>query len=398
MDTNNNKLSQSGGQQASDGAQRPGLLAFIICFLGLQISFLLWGLMQERIVKYTYGLTQNMSASEAKRAQRFKNSQFLVLTNRFAGLLLSIAILLVTNRHRSLKLKLQAYKKLFSYSNWPPLFICSYSSLSNVLSSWFQYESLKYVTFTSQLLAKSSKSIFVMLTAKVVSNKTYKAHEYFCVGLIGNLLDSISNVSLTYVIGVGIFLFSDINNNDIHKTNRILMTTLPGFMCLFGYLVSDSFTSTWQDNLIKSYSISSISLMFITNFYSCLYTFVCLILEDQWSETMDFLNQHQDITQHIVLLSITSAIGQIFIFVTIQKFGALVFSLIMTTRQVLSIVLSSIVFQHSMSAQSVFGIFIIFLALFLQQYLKFNPGVLSRFQSTNRSRSSSRTARDNFVA
>ena len=192
-----------------------------------------------------------------------------------------------------------------------------------------------------------------MLTAKVVSNKTYKAYEYFCV----------------FLIGVGIFLFSDF---DMHKTNKILFTTLPGFVCLFGYLVSDSFTSTWQDNLIKRYSVSSIALMFITNLYSVLYTFISLIRAGELSETIEFLNGHADITLHIALLSVTSAIGQIFIFVTIQKFGALVFSLIMTTRQVLAIVLSSMVFQHAMSVQSVFGVSLIFFALFLQQYFKFN--------------------------
>lgn len=140
--------------------------------------------MQERIVKYTYELTSNVALSKAtvQKVQHFKNSQFLVLSNRLAGLLLSSVILLVFN---SFKHKFRGYKKLFSYTNWPPLFICSYSSLSNVVSSWLQYESLKYVSFISQLLAKSSKSVFVMLAAKIVSNKTYKTHEYICVGLIG---------------------------------------------------------------------------------------------------------------------------------------------------------------------------------------------------------------------
>ena len=345
----------------NSSSRRETFLSFIVCFLGLQISFLLWGLMQERIIKYNYHMTANggITASReelaaiSRKAQKFQNSQFLVLANRSVGLALSFCILLVCNRNRATFL---TYKKLVNYRHWPPLFICSYSSLSNVLSSWFQYESLIYVTFTSQLLAKSSKSIFVMLTSKIVSNKVYKLHEYICVG----------------IIGIGIFLFSDINKHDLNKTNQILMTTFPGFLCLFGYLVTDSFTSTWQDNLIKKHSISSISLMFITNLYSVLYTFISLVKENELGETIEFLQEHKDITRHIVLLSITSAIGQIFIFVTIQKFGALVFSLIMTTRQVLSILLSSLVFQHSMSLQSVFGVSLIFFALFAQQYMRFN--------------------------
>jgi adenosine 3'-phospho 5'-phosphosulfate transporter B2 len=318
--------------------------------------------MQERIVKYTYEI---IGSSEINHlARQFKNSQFLVLTNRLAGLILSGAILLIYSQTRKKPRVFNlcdSNRKLVVYKSWPPLFVCSYSSLSNVLSSWFQYESLKYVTFASQLLAKSSKSLFVMISGKVVSNKSYKRHEYFCVGLIG----------------VGIYLFSDINTSAKELVakkgpieNSILYTSLPGVLCLLGYLISDSFTSTWQENLVKTHSISSMSLMFISNVYSCIFTAVSLFLEGELSETAQFLNEHSNITEHIVLLSVTSAIGQIFIFVTIQKFGALVFSLIMTTRQVLSIVLSTLVFQHSMSVQGALGAGLIFLALFLQQYEK----------------------------
>jgi adenosine 3'-phospho 5'-phosphosulfate transporter B2 len=108
------------------------------------------------------------------------------------------------------------------------------------------------------------------------------------------------------------------------------------------------------------------------------------------------MNDHTDITMHIVLLSLTSAIGQIFIFVTIQKFGALVFSLIMTTRQVLSIVLSSMVFEHSMTLQGMLGVSLIFFALFLQQYLKFESAHNKTKHVGNEPKASS--SRKSFIA
>lgn len=191
-----------------------------------------------------------------------------------------------------------------------------------------------------------------MLTGRVLLNKQYKASEYVSV----------------CIIALGIFFFSDVDNID--GAHKIIKTTLPGLICLLGYLVSDSFTSTWQDNLIKSYSMSSIALMFMTNLYSCLFTFVSLIYQNEFDETVEFISKHSDITSHLVYLSLASAIGQIFIFVTIQKFGALVFTLIMTTRQVLSILFSSLVFQHQLSVQSIFGIVLIFSALFVQQCFK----------------------------
>lgn len=147
------------------------------------MSFVIWGLMQERIIKYGYSKSESI---DKKDFARFKNSQFLVLSNRFAGFLLACALLLIFNRGDGLKtsrcgiirFRVEVFGKLTSFKNFAPLFICSYSSLSNVLSSWCQYESLKYVSFTSQLLAKSSKSVFVMITGELAILLDYRLH-YF---------------------------------------------------------------------------------------------------------------------------------------------------------------------------------------------------------------------------
>ena len=341
-------------------------LCFVVCFVGLQVSFLLWGIMQERILKFGYKETSssslanemtstNMTGTAARtKMNKFKNSQFLVLSNRLFGLLLSSFVLLVCNTHAFRRRTANSFDSIVSCRNWPPLFICSYSSLSNVVSSWCQYESLKYVSFTSQQLAKSSKSVFVMFTGWLVSGKRYKGNEYVSV----------------FLISVGIFVFSDIQ--DLTSPDAATKgTTVPGLVCLLGYLISDSFTSTWQDNLLTEYKMSSIALMFTTNLYSCAYTLVSLVSQGQLLDTFAFLREHSDILGHVLLLSATSAIGQIFIFVTIQNFGALIFSLIMTTRQVLSILLSFVVFENYLPLRSGIGLAIIFAALFMQQYFKF---------------------------
>ena len=191
-----------------------------------------------------------------------------------------------------------------------------------------------------------------MLTGRLLFHKKYKTSEYITVCLIA----------------LGIYFFSDVKN--MSNAKAMINTTFPGIFCLIGYLISDSFTSTWQDNLIKTYEMSSIALMFMTNLYSCLFTLVSLCMDDELNETIQFISEHSEVTSHLVYLSLASAIGQIFIFVTIQKFGALIFTLIMTTRQVLSILFSSLIFKHQLSIQSIFGVFIIFTALFGQQFLK----------------------------
>jgi adenosine 3'-phospho 5'-phosphosulfate transporter B2 len=116
--------------------------------------------------------------------------------------------------------------------------------------------------------------------------------------------------------------------------------------------------------------MTSLSLMLISNLYSVMFTFISLIRQNQFDDSLEFMFEYKEFMYHISLLSLTSCIGQIFIFVTIEKFGALVFTLIMTTRQVLSIVLSSVFFEHSMTMNNKLGTFLIFFALFLQQFYK----------------------------
>lgn len=64
--------------------------------------------------------------------------------------------------------------KVCSITHWN-VELCIYDAHvdhSNVMSSWFQYEALKYVSFPTQVLAKASKVIPVMLMGKVVQGKT----------------------------------------------------------------------------------------------------------------------------------------------------------------------------------------------------------------------------------
>lgn len=65
-----------------------------------------------------------------------------------------------------------------------PLYKYAFCSLSNVLSSWCQYEALKFVSFPTQVLAKASKIIPVMIMGKIVSRAKYDYYEYVTAVLI----------------------------------------------------------------------------------------------------------------------------------------------------------------------------------------------------------------------
>jgi len=112
---------------------------------------------------------------------------------------------------------------------------------------------------------------------------------------------------------------------------------------------------------------------------------------------MTFILQYPRFIIDCLLISICSATGQLYIFYTISKFGSITFVIIMTIRQVfdhdflyqfvkkelnlipsiphlniclqgLAILLSCLSYHHEFSIVGVFGILLVFGAVFLQIY------------------------------
>ena len=277
-------------------------------------------------------MTTNYEDSLGNKAM-YKNSQFLVFVNRILAFFIAVVVISVKRqpRHRA------------------PLYKYSYCSFSNIMSSWCQYEALKFVSFPTQVLAKASKVIPVMIMGKIVSNKKYEYYEYVVAVLIS--------------CGMVAFLFGNSGDNQSDKS-----TTLAGFIILIGYMSFDSFTSNWQGALFSEYKMSPYQMMAGVNLFSCLLTSVSLFQQGVFLSSLEFMSQYNRFLTDCVILSICSAGGQLFIYHTINKLGPVNFTIIMTCRQVVSVILSCIAFHHSLSVISVIGVCIVFGAVFLKIY------------------------------
>ncbi|XP_050069787.1 adenosine 3'-phospho 5'-phosphosulfate transporter 1 [Anopheles maculipalpis] len=316
--------SSKGAASKRTTAQECVLLGY--CLVGLMGSYLTWGVLQEKI------MTQEYEGPE-KRKSHFKDSQFLVFSNRVLGFLITAVYLVVKRqfRHRA------------------PLYKYSFASFSNIMSAWFQYEALKFVNFPTQVLAKSCKIIPVMIMGKIISRNKYEFYEYLT----------------AVMISVGMIFFLTGSTDESKST---AMTTLTGVLLLTFYMIFDSFTSNWQGELFKSYSMSSIQMMCGVNLFSTLFTGASLAMQGGFYSSLVFAVDHPKFVIDCIVLSISSAIGQLFIFYTIATFGAVVFTIIMTLRQAIAILLSCLIYQHRISFLGVIGVLIVFLAIFLRVY------------------------------
>lgn len=64
---------------------------------------------------------------------------------------------------------------------------------------------------------------------------------------------------------------------------------------------------------------------------------------------------------------------------TIERFGPVIFTVMMTLRQILSILLSAVVYGHPMSVWSVFGLSITFTAIFGIIYIRHHKTLQTRY-------------------
>lgn len=298
------------------------------CFVGLQASYLTWGVLQEKI------MTQKYYTATSEIGQSFRDSQFLVFVNRVLAFALAALYLAISSDQPP---------------HNAPFYKYFYCSLSNILSSWFQYEALKFVSFPTQVLAKASKIIPVMLMGKVVSRKSYQSHEYV--------------VALMISLGMSMFLWSRPDNPN---KSYVESTSLSGAVILAAYMVTDSFTSNWQGELFNKFKMTSVQMMCGVNFFSTMLTFVSLLQQGALLDSLSFAMAHHAFAYDCIVLSICSATGQLIIFYTISQFGPVTFVVMMTIRQAVAVLLSCLLFRHSMSLLGAFGIVVIFAAVFFK--------------------------------
>ena len=100
------------------------------------------------------------------------------------------------------------------------------------------------------------------------------------------------------------------------------------------------------------------------NTWSILITLAALLASSEFFSTLRFLADNPAAIWDQVVISITSATGQLFIYFTIRKFGPVVFTIIMTTRQMFSMVLSTISFGHTVGLPGAVGSVVVFGVLF----------------------------------
>merc|ERR1719240_1118762 len=117
-----------------------------------------------------------------------------------------------------------------------------------------------------------------------------------------------------------------------------------------------------------------------------------LYFSGELNYTIAFLQSRTGALVDVLALSLIATLGQIFIYVTVQKHGPVTLSLIMTTRQMASVVLSCFLFGHQLPSVAVGACALVFSVLMIRSYrssIKGDEGVKGKKATIEEPKSSS---------
>jgi UDP-galactose transporter B1 len=211
--------------------------------------------------------------------------------------------------------------------------------LTSMGSTFCSVRSLRYVIYPIQVLAKSCKPVPVMLMGALMG-KRYPPRKYFNVFLI--------------VSGVGLFMGGGSSGKkgggaaDASAPSQAL-----GLVLLFVSLCFDGGTGAYEDKLMSVHSVGPFDLMYNIQLGKTILAGVGLLVLNQ---VHVFLQMCQDMGFLLVALGLSGALGQVFIFVTISKFGALTCSIIGLARKVTTLVASIYFYGHTVNGVQFTGL------------------------------------------
>ncbi|GAA6015220.1 hypothetical protein JCM10207_003647 [Rhodosporidiobolus poonsookiae] len=326
----------------------------------------LYGVLQEKIMK---------SSTYGPNKEHFTSSSLLIVFNRLFSVSVGLGILFY-------KSKQQPERGSFSHRLKPASSYFAYASVAvfNFLSTTCQYEALKYVSYTTQSLAKTSKMIPVLVVGAIVWKKKHLTREWVAGGVI--LAGCATYLFSTPPVPHGSHAAAASNDGNSDWFNG-----LAGTVFLVGYLFFDGLVSTTQEKVFGKNPASSdpfgpespvLDQMIWTNFFACgiaLVMSVASIATGSFFSNLGLLLSSAPLLWDVCVFSAASAVGLIVLLNTIASFGALTSSLIMTIRQFLSILINAGIFGNiaQVSLLGWTGVFWVASGIWIKINKKYDP-------------------------
>lgn len=317
-----------------------------------------WALLQERITKTPYPSQPFTHLISSPPTEYFHFPVLLNTVQSFFASLVGALYLLFSSSRKNIS----NAGALPSTAIFLPLALIS---ITSSLASPFGYASLAHVDYLTFVLAKSCKLLPVMFLHITLFQKRYPMYKYLVISAV--------------TAGVGLFTIS--HPVAASKSGKgAQQSSLYGLALLGINLLFDGLTNTIQDHIFTSPErygkFTGPQMMVAQNIISTWMTVSYLLITPQIPvsllpelardsthelvSALDFLQRHPSVLYDVLGFAACGAIGQVFIFATLERFSSLLLVTVTVTRKMLTMVLSVLWFGKRLTAGQWAGVGLVF--------------------------------------
>jgi UDP-galactose transporter B1 len=304
------------------------MLRFTLCVIGIYTCFLTWGVVQERVSTTPYG--------DEETPKKFK---FFIVLNLIQSIIAAtVAYIYLKACGRSLNLQETPRSLYLKYGQ---------VAIFNCIGSPFGYAALKHIDYPTMILGKSCKLVPVLIMNVLVYRRKFALHKYICVALV--------------TMGVSMFMLYQPSK----KSSAVANSSLWGLFLLGTNLCIDGLTNATQDQIFSKFNhlVSGQHMMFFMNAMGSVLSASYLLLHpynDELQQALAFFQDHPAVIRDVLLFGFCGAVGQCFIFYTLQHYGSLRLVTVTVTRKLFTMLLSVFWFNHTLDMGQWSGVGLVF--------------------------------------
>ncbi|KAF9485909.1 UAA transporter [Pholiota conissans] len=373
-------------------------IRLLVCVTGVYAMFLLWAIAQER-------LSVPFKHIDGSRSEKFKSPLFMGTCQSALSALSALIYILLRRKptdtlsqslglehvepttdgkafangndhhHHHQEKHHDKPKPSTRYSRKDLLLRYLQCSVFITAAAPFGFAALSYISYPAMVLGKSCKLVPVMIMNVLLYRRKFAPHKYLVVFMV--------TAGITIFMGMG-----DDKKKSKHGSGngngQTPYANLIGLTYLLINLALDGATNSTQDEIFTRHKVTGQQMMFWINIFCTLLTSALSVLplpyipvihpsEGGTSELMgavNFVRTHPSIITPLAQFALTGALGQLFIFETLQHFGSLTLVTITLTRKLFTMLLSVVVYNHTLTKGQWLGAAVVFSGISVEAFVK----------------------------
>lgn len=237
----------------------------------------------------------------------------------------------------------------------------------------FGFAALSYISYPAMVLGKSCKLVPVMIMNVILYRRRFAPHKYLVV----------------FMVTTGITIFMGLSDKSGKAKAKSVVNDTPyanliGITYLLINLALDGAINSTQDEIFARYKITGQQMMLWINIFCTAISLFLSVLplpyipvihpsksgETELGSALAFIQMHPTIKRSLAEFAITGALGQLFIFETLQHFGSLTLVTVTLTRKLFTMLLSVVVYNHKLTAGQWLGAAIVFAGISVEAFVK----------------------------